>query len=238
MRSRSLVLMIAALTVHLPLTVADETRSAGPVFESAVVGAALTRVYCQESDGALIALSDTGPQLDGIVDTVAIVHRRDEPFPHVPDLWIRGVVTESHSITERDGGWSALTFEVAGDGVFFSAQSDPARPFEVRLEPHHAQIAGDVSLVVLHGAFGTFADAAERSWSAFSDVVTQSCESGGESATSCSTTVKLGTPMGGFDIGCGISCQTGYYACCNGAYDCTCEKKSAVGGACRAPSPI
>ena len=54
-----------------------------------------------------------------------------------------------------------------------------------------------------------------------------SCDSGGEGATSCETKSTISISGFGTTSGCGISCTTGFYACCQSASggrdaQCTC----------------
>jgi len=43
------------------------------------------------------------------------------------------------------------------------------------------------------------------------------CDSGGEGATSCETKTTISVSGFGTTSGCGISCTTGFYACCQSA---------------------
>jgi len=61
------------------------------------------------------------------------------------------------------------------------------------------------------------------------------CDSGGEGATSCDTRTNINVGGFGGQEGCGISCTTGFYACCSDARlghpaSCTCRQEVPRGG--------
>ena len=53
------------------------------------------------------------------------------------------------------------------------------------------------------------------------------CSSGGPGANSCSVNFSGGIKTGDFSTGCTVTCNPGYYACCNAYYNkCQCRKEA------------
>ena len=54
---------------------------------------------------------------------------------------------------------------------------------------------------------------------------TYTCTSGGPGSTSCSTSATIGGGKVGGGTSCSVSCNSGYYACCNNYHNkCQCRK--------------